>query len=106
MLPKEYDTAFDRELAGRLRITRKTLGLSERDAAAAAGVTIKTYRKWEAGGHAQSSVTLTRLCHELEVSVTWMVSGEGRFLARDSYERRSAQPLLSDAGVYVKAVRH
>jgi transcriptional regulator with XRE-family HTH domain len=113
MLPKDYDpafdyeTAFDRELSERLRVTRRTLGITEREAAAA-HVTVKTYRKWESGGRMRSSVdTLQRFCAELAVSFTWMVGGGGRFLARDYYERLTGpQRWLSDGGIYVEAVRH
>lgn len=116
MLPKEYDPALDDEgtfyqkLGERLRVTRRTLGISEREAADAAGVDVRTYRRWEKGGRDRSSVPLRRFCDEFDVSYDWLLVGKGRFLARDYYElltkRRSAQRLLSDAGVYVKAVRH
>jgi hypothetical protein len=33
----------------RLRVTRLTLGITESEAPAAHGVTLRTYRKWEAG---------------------------------------------------------
>jgi transcriptional regulator with XRE-family HTH domain len=109
MLPNEYDPAFDyeshfyQELSERLRVTGRTLGISEREAADAAGVTIATYRKYEKGGRERSSIVFRNFCDELDVSYNWLLTGEGRFLARDSYERRSALRLVSDAGVYVKA---
>jgi DNA-binding XRE family transcriptional regulator len=36
--------------ARRMRPARERLGLSEKEAAAAAGVCVRTYRKYEAGG--------------------------------------------------------
>jgi DNA-binding XRE family transcriptional regulator len=44
---RDYEVEFHRELSERLRATRKILGISEREAADAAGVTVATYRKWE-----------------------------------------------------------
>jgi transcriptional regulator with XRE-family HTH domain len=37
----------------RLRVTRLALGLTDQEAATAHGVTVGTYRKWEAGGQAR-----------------------------------------------------
>ena len=42
---KRYDRAYGR----RLRLTRIALDITEAEAAAAHGVTLRTYRRWEAG---------------------------------------------------------
>jgi transcriptional regulator with XRE-family HTH domain len=38
------------EIGRRFRVARLVLGLTEQEAADAYGVTLRTYRKWEAGG--------------------------------------------------------
>lgn len=67
------DVHFDHQLDNRLRVVRQMLKLSEEEAAAAAGVTTKTYRKWEAGGHMQTGATLMRFCKSLGVPIDWML---------------------------------
>ena len=46
---KRYDRAYGR----RLRLTRIALDITEAEAAAAHGVTLRTYRRWEAGSPAR-----------------------------------------------------
>jgi transcriptional regulator with XRE-family HTH domain len=76
----DKDAEFDRKISQRLRLIRKTLGLSEQEAADATRVTIKTYRKWEAGAPTKRFGPIECLCREFEVSIEWMISGEGQFL--------------------------
>jgi hypothetical protein len=79
---RDYEVEFHRELSERLRITRKTLGLSEREAAEAAGVTVGTYQKWD---YIWGEMTLRSFCHELDVSFDWLLDGFGSFHA-DPYD--------------------
>jgi transcriptional regulator with XRE-family HTH domain len=62
------------------------LGISEREAADAAGVTMRTYRKWEKGGHIRGMHALDNFCYELEVSICWLLDGWGSFHAEDHDE--------------------
>jgi transcriptional regulator with XRE-family HTH domain len=48
------DKEWYRALGERLQVARRNLGISDEDAAAAFNVTIRTYRKWEAGGRPRS----------------------------------------------------
>jgi transcriptional regulator with XRE-family HTH domain len=104
---KEESRAFYRALGERLRVARKTLGISESEAADAAGVTLRTYRKWEKGGGISNAGSIDYgFCEEFEVSMTWLYSGRGRFLAdtEDELAARSwavvfrARGVLTDAG--------
>jgi hypothetical protein len=52
---EEEKQAFYRMVGERLRVARKILGLSEIEAAAASGVTLLTYRKYEKGGIMKSA---------------------------------------------------
>jgi DNA-binding XRE family transcriptional regulator len=52
MKPRSERETFYMALGERLRLTRKTLGISEQEAAEAAGVSVRTYRKWEKGATA------------------------------------------------------
>ena len=63
-------------LAQRLRLARETLSISEEEAAAAAGVILRTYRRWEAGNPGQSSRPLFKLGRKLGVNLDWLFSGK------------------------------
>jgi transcriptional regulator with XRE-family HTH domain len=82
----EEETAWDQGIGERLCLMRRVLGISEREAADAAGVTIRTYRKWEKGGHARDGNALDNLCYELGVSVVWLLDNWGSFLDDDDLE--------------------
>jgi transcriptional regulator with XRE-family HTH domain len=60
----------------RLRVARLALGLAERDFARVANVTLHTYRKWEAGQKSRGTV-LFDLCIKYDVSIDWLIDGEG-----------------------------
>jgi hypothetical protein len=48
---KAMQRAFWIEVAARFRYARKVLHIAEQDAAAAMRMSLKTYRRWEAGEH-------------------------------------------------------
>jgi transcriptional regulator with XRE-family HTH domain len=81
----EWEIAFYQALSERLRLTRKLLRVSEQEAADAAGVTVKTYQKWESGATAPRCGFIENFCDELEVSIDWLLSGEGEFLFERHY---------------------
>jgi transcriptional regulator with XRE-family HTH domain len=100
----KWEIAFYRALSERLRLTRKWLGISEQEAADAAGATVKTYRKWESGATYPRCGLLENFCDELEVSFSWLASGEGEFL----FERHYLEDLVkwvSDKGQLTDAGR-
>jgi transcriptional regulator with XRE-family HTH domain len=67
---------FSWRLCGhRLRVTRLTLGITEKEAAAAHGVTVNTYRKWEAGGR-QRGGRFVDFAEKYDVSLNWLVGAE------------------------------
>jgi transcriptional regulator with XRE-family HTH domain len=70
---KNTADTFYRNMGVRLIITRLVLGLSEASAAAAHGVTLRTYRKWEAGGHHHGGhQKLLAFCKKYHVSLDWI----------------------------------
>jgi transcriptional regulator with XRE-family HTH domain len=75
--------------AHRLRVIRIVLGLSEKDAAVAHGVTLRTYRKWEAGAEQRSPTPMLNFASRHNVSIDWLVIGEGA--AIDSHLAKRAQ---------------
>jgi transcriptional regulator with XRE-family HTH domain len=75
----------------RLRQAREALDLTEQQAADAFGVTLKTYRKYEAGGRPRSSAPLVRFADKYNVSPDWIFMGE--------------QPMMSNT-VHVEAGGH
>ena len=64
----------------RLRVTRIALGLSEKQAAADYGITLRTYRKWEDGARQRDCWRLTRgyiaFAEKYDVSLDWLIGGK------------------------------
>jgi transcriptional regulator with XRE-family HTH domain len=60
----------------RLRVARLALGLAERDFARVANVTLHTYRNWEAGQKSRGP-GLVDICIAHDVSIDWLIDGEG-----------------------------
>jgi transcriptional regulator with XRE-family HTH domain len=101
--PWDDENNYYRELSRRLRIARHTLGLTEKEAAAGACVTVRTWRKWEAGRAVRRYDSLSSFCREFEISVDWMCMFEGPFLkaTREEHLVRlyRVRGTLTDAGV-------
>jgi DNA-binding transcriptional regulator YiaG len=74
-------TANSREFwaayAKRLRFARAALDITERDAAEALGITLRTYRRWEKGGlHRDNSLWgEVQFAEKYDLSVAWLVGG-------------------------------
>jgi transcriptional regulator with XRE-family HTH domain len=66
---------FDWAASGRrLRVTRLALGISEKDAASAYGVTLQTYRKYENGAPERGSAFVD-FAEKYDVSIDWLICG-------------------------------
>lgn len=60
----------------RLRLARLTLGISEAGAAAAHRVTLRTYRRWEAGARQSGRPEpMVSFAERYGVSIDWLVFG-------------------------------
>jgi len=64
------------DYAHRLRVTRIVLGISEGEAAAAHGVTLGTYRKWEDGRPPRSCKPYLAFSEKYDVNLDWLIAGE------------------------------
>ena len=73
--PPEID---DRELGHRLRVTRIALGITEAQAAAVAGRTVDTWRKYEATGKGRCTQAVVRFAAQYHVSLDWLFCGDPR----------------------------
>jgi transcriptional regulator with XRE-family HTH domain len=73
MSADEFYIAFGR----RLVILRETRGMSEEEAAKAYGVTLRTSRKYEKGGHHGNNELdhIMRFAARCDVSAEWLLSG-------------------------------
>jgi transcriptional regulator with XRE-family HTH domain len=60
------------EVGQRLQIARLRLGISEQEAAAAAKVTVKTWRKYEAGGGGHCTIPIVNFGVYFGVSLDWL----------------------------------
>ena len=65
----------------RLRVARLVLGITEVEAASAHEVTLRTYRRWEAGGR-QRGLSFLPFATKHDVSIDWMLFGEGTGISR------------------------
>ncbi len=72
------DPTFDwRPFGLRLRTARIALGLTEAEAAKAAGVTIGTWRRYEAGGRVRTRA-MVKFCGLYSVNLDWLICGDAR----------------------------
>jgi Helix-turn-helix len=72
---------YQTEFAYRLRLVRKALKISEQQAAAASGMTVKTYRKWESAERFRNNYPgVSNFAQTFGVSLTWLICGEGQVL--------------------------
>jgi transcriptional regulator with XRE-family HTH domain len=77
---------FHRELGERLRTVRQVLNLTERDAANAAGVTVKTWRKWEGGGLTRGHRWVASFTTRYDISLDWLYAGKGPMALSEYHE--------------------
>jgi DNA-binding XRE family transcriptional regulator len=81
---KERAIQFYRDFGQRLRALRQVRGYTEQDAAATAEVTLRTWRRWEAGcvsqGNSQWTVAFSE---KYDVSYAWLLSGKGPMAMSD-----------------------
>lgn len=73
-------------VARRLRVTRGALGLTEQQGAEAFGVSLLTYRRYEAGRRHRSAGPAINFARRYDVSLDWLFDGDtdriGRHLTR------------------------
>lgn len=78
MKAKKYREDFDYKAFGRrLRSARLALGLSEEEAAAAAGRTVKTWLKYESTGCGYITEAILRFVDKHRVNLDWLFAGDG-----------------------------
>jgi transcriptional regulator with XRE-family HTH domain len=85
----QSDREFWLHVGHRYRVARLALGLTEEEAAAAAGVTVKTWHKWEnAGPRRTRRLGPLDFAVKFDVSIGWLFCGQGsdvgRHLAEDA----------------------
>ena len=113
----ERKKTFYQQSGERMRMMRKLLGISEREAAEALGVTVRTYRKWETGKETRGLQyrRLDEYCDAYGVRFSWLACGEGNFLPDDDYYLRDLRTMkelfpsepVTDAGTpFVTPVKH
>lgn len=72
-------TGFDYSGFGRrLRATRIALGLTEEQAAAVAGRSVKTWRKYEETGKGRGLRALLLFAERYGVSLDWLICGDAK----------------------------
>jgi hypothetical protein len=72
------DREWRRGFAHRLRVNRIALGLTEEEAAAVAGRTVETWRRYEATGEGHITGPLLLFAERYKLSLDWLFGGRGR----------------------------
>lgn len=73
-----FNSRFNHRAFGhRLRVLRIALGLSEAEAASAAGCRVQTWRKYETTGKGRITRALLLFCRRYDASLDWLLDGEG-----------------------------
>lgn len=89
---------IDSAIGHRLRVVRAALGLTEREAADAFGVTLRTYRRYEAGCVGNRPLTIVRFACRYAISLDWIIYGEsdriGPHLAKDAKGKVAILPVV------------
>lgn len=74
---------------------------NEAAAAAACGVNLRTYRRWEAGRPTQRALPLVKFAKTFRVSLDWLIEGEGfnlgRHLTSETRTKLAILPVASAA---------
>ncbi len=79
----------------RLKIIRKTLGLSQSEFAKQLGKTLKTIQRWESGQYNIPESALRLISRTFNISLKWLTEGEGEmFLPKESVEDLVALPVI------------
>ena len=76
MSTQKHKETFSSGLTERLRIARKEAGLTQQEAAEAGEVTVQSWRNYEAG-RAEPKISTLLFLAKKNVSLSWLVSGEG-----------------------------
>jgi hypothetical protein len=63
-----------------LKVARIVVGISEQEAACDFGVTIRTYRKYDAGREPRGSQSTSRFARKHGISQDWLLFGEGALI--------------------------
>jgi hypothetical protein len=80
----EDAVTYYRDFGQRLRMLRQVRGYAEQDAAATAGVTLRTWRRWKAGWVSRdSSLWVPAFANKYDVSCAWLISGKGPMAVSD-----------------------
>jgi len=73
---------FWRAVGRRLRVMRGALGLTEQQAAKGFGVSLRTYRRYEAGQRQRSAVPAVNFARRYNVSLDWLFDGDRHRIGR------------------------
>lgn len=93
---RRFPASYRRGFGRRLRLARLALGLTEHQAAAAAAVTLQTFRRWEGR---RSGLTLrwgavVAFATALDVSLDWLLTGDPGGLGSHLLKRTAGKVVL------------
>ncbi|HEV7318158.1 MAG TPA: helix-turn-helix transcriptional regulator [Ensifer sp.] len=78
LAPHAMADGADDTIGGRISLARDTIGLSVEQIAAIAGVTEETWTNWENDRAEPRSNRLDMMAGILQVSIAWLLDGQGK----------------------------
>jgi transcriptional regulator with XRE-family HTH domain len=98
MPERRNNAAVDRAIGHRLRVARAALSISEKEAADAFGVALRTYRRYEAGFPGNLPLTIVKFARKYHISLNWLIDGEsdriGEHLAKGAKGKVAILPVV------------
>ena len=82
MRQRSRERAYWMAYGDRLRLVRAVLGITEAQAAEAHGVTVQTYKRWEAGGPQRGAGPAIDFAETYDVSLDWLIGGRASLLKK------------------------
>ena len=79
----------------RLKMIRKSLGLTQQDFASAIGIQRSTVSIWEGSTKTPAGRTVKQICQKWDVNENWLHTGEGEMFA-PGYRKKQIANFVSD----------
>ena len=95
-------TIMEEDFGSRLKKLRNTKKLTQKELAETIGVNQKQYQHWERGRAEPGFDKLQRLAYALEVSIEWLLYGNGRAVTHDD----EAASLIKQVRAFLKYHPH
>jgi transcriptional regulator with XRE-family HTH domain len=94
---------MDAKIGFRLKLVRKTLGVTQLQFASVAGIPRSTYTKYELGRNIPKVVYLNCICDRYNINQDWLIGGMGSMFNQDDMDAMTVSALFKLAPVDARA---